>query len=113
MSAQRAEEEVLAGKSQLEKIVDTEVRLFAYPNGRRGRDYGPEHVELVRKLGFLGAVSTDAGVARGADSGYELPRFTPWDKTPAKFAARLVRNMASPAVPDSFRLPPVKRGVSA
>jgi len=97
------EREIRAGKTQLESIVDAEVRLFAYPNGRRGKDYTREHVDVVRKLGFLGAVSTDAGVSRGADSGYELARFTPWDRTPDRFVARLVRNCASAAIFDSTR----------
>jgi hypothetical protein len=68
------------------------VRLFAYPNGKPGRDYSREHVDMVRELGFEAAVSTAWGVGHAASDPYQLPRFTPWDKTPGRFALRLLHN---------------------
>lgn len=67
-------------------------RLFAYPNGRPGRDYLPEHVALVRELGFEAAFSTAPGTAAAGYDRFEIPRFTPWDDTPARFVARLTQN---------------------
>lgn len=92
LGAERAEGEIRDGKLRLEAITGSPVTLFAYPNGRPGRDYRSEHVAMVKKLGFEAAVSTAWGVAHGSSDPYQLPRFTPWDRVPGKFALRLLRN---------------------
>lgn len=88
----QAKHEILDGKERLEKIIGKQLRLFAYPNGKPGKDYLPGHVELVRELGFEGAVSTQWGVSSSSTDLYQLRRFTPWDNTPARFMLRLVKN---------------------
>jgi peptidoglycan/xylan/chitin deacetylase (PgdA/CDA1 family) len=92
LDSKRASSEIRESKRRLEEITGGPVRVFAYPNGKPGRDYGREHVGMVRELGFEAAVSTAWGVARAASDPYQLPRFTPWDRTPGKFALRLLRN---------------------
>lgn len=87
-----AREEILAGKRKLEQVTGQKVRLFAYPNGKPGQDYGPEHVDMVREAGFSAAVSTQPGVARSAVDLFQWPRFTPWDRSPGRFVARLMMN---------------------
>lgn len=88
-----AYQEIASGKRELETLLGEQISLFAYPNGGPGRDYEIQHVEMVRELGFRAAVSTSAGVARfGADT-YQLPRFTPWDRTPLRFGLRMANNM--------------------
>lgn len=84
--------EIVAGKRRLEEITERRVRLFAYPNGRPGQDYAPRHATIVRELGFDAAVSTAWGVGRRTSARYELPRFTPWDRTPRRYLSRLVQN---------------------
>jgi peptidoglycan/xylan/chitin deacetylase (PgdA/CDA1 family) len=88
-----AREEIAGGKADLESIIGEPVALFAYPNGKPGRDYAAEHVSMVRKAGFSAAVSTSTGVARAEADVYQLPRFTPWDRTELRFGLRLVDNM--------------------
>jgi hypothetical protein len=73
-------------------MIGAPVRCFAYPNGRPHRDYRAEHVALVKKLGFDGAVCTAWGVARHGDDPFQLPRFTPWDRSSTTFLIRLLRN---------------------
>lgn len=91
-SAARAE--IANGKEMLEGIIRAPVRFFAYPNGKPERDYLPEHVAMVRELGFEAAVSTAYGAARPGDDLYQLPRFTPWDRGgSARFVFRMVQNM--------------------
>jgi peptidoglycan/xylan/chitin deacetylase (PgdA/CDA1 family) len=92
LESARAENEIRDSKRGLEAMTGKRVGLFAYPNGRPGRDYGPEHVGMVRTLGFDAAVSTAWGAASAASDPYQLPRFAPWDRTPGKFALRLLRN---------------------
>lgn len=92
LSSERADSEIRDSKRRLEAITGNPVALFAYPNGKPGRDYRQEHVGMVKRLGFEAAVSTARGVAHAASDPFQLPRFTPWDRTPGKFVLRLFHN---------------------
>jgi peptidoglycan/xylan/chitin deacetylase (PgdA/CDA1 family) len=92
MSIADAERDIRVGREWLENTVQTKVSLFAYPNGGPGVDYGGEHVNLVRRLGFAAAFSTAAGTASARSDPFQLPRFTPWDRTQGRFLLRLWRN---------------------
>jgi len=85
--------EIGGGREVLESILGQPVRLFAYPNGKPGQDYDARHVAMVRECGFNTAVSTAWGVSDRHRDPFQLARFTPWDKTSGRFAARLVRNL--------------------
>lgn len=88
-----ARTEIGQSKRDLEQLLDEPVTLFAYPNGRPGTDYSPRSVELVREAGFELAVSTAWGAARYESDPFQMPRFTPWDRTRARFGLRLVGNL--------------------
>jgi peptidoglycan/xylan/chitin deacetylase (PgdA/CDA1 family) len=88
-----ARREIVESGRRLAEIVGQPIRLFAYPNGKPGVDYGSEHVAMVRGAGYAAAVSTGWGVATAQSDRFQLPRFTPWDRTPGRFALRLIRNM--------------------
>lgn len=87
-----ARREITSSKLFLEQLLQTRIGLFAYPNGKPGNDYLPEHATLVRELGFDAAVSTAWGVADHRTDPFQIPRFTPWDKSRLRFAIRLLRN---------------------
>jgi len=91
-----AEKEMADGKAELEAIVGGPVTLFAYPNGKPIEDFGPEHVALARRVGFRAAMTTSWGAARTGSDLFQLPRFTPWDRRPLKFALRLLLNARRP-----------------
>lgn len=93
MENHAARTEIADGKAMLESIINAPVRLFAYPNGKPGRDYVAEHVRVVRELGFDAAVSTAHGAARTGIDLYQLPRFTPWDRGSVRFMLRMAQNM--------------------
>jgi peptidoglycan/xylan/chitin deacetylase (PgdA/CDA1 family) len=78
-------------KKILENMIDNEVTLFAYPNGKFGRDYTSQHVEMVRNAGFKYAVATDTGVAKQENDVYMLPRIGPWDRRRLKYGLRLLK----------------------
>lgn len=88
--------EIAEGKQRLENILREPISLFAFPNGKPGKDYLATHVRMVREAGFSAAVSTAIGVARRDADVFQLPRFTPWDKTALRFGLRLVNNMRVP-----------------
>lgn len=89
----KAEREMRENKSLLEDATGRSVRLFAYPNGLPGKDYLPEHVSLAKTCGFEAAFSTVGGAACRDSDRFELPRFTPWDRTPLRFGLRLAENL--------------------
>lgn len=90
----KARREITRGRERLQEIIGESVGLFAYPNGRPGRDYAAEHVALVRELGFDAAVSTAWGAARSGADLHQLPRFTPWDRSGWRYGARLARTIS-------------------
>jgi peptidoglycan/xylan/chitin deacetylase (PgdA/CDA1 family) len=95
---EEARAEVVGGKRRLEEITGAPVTLFAYPNGKPARDYGPRDVEMVRKAGFAAALSTVSGVADSSSDLFQLPRFSPWEKNPYRLGLRLLLSR-SPAMP--------------
>ena len=93
-----ARTEMKLSKERLEAITGSAISLFAYPNGKPGTDYTATHVRLARDVGFTAACSTGWGTARRGSDLFQIPRFTPWDRTPARYALRLGRNMREPVV---------------
>lgn len=96
-------DEILGGKRDLEAIVDAPVSLFAYPNGKPNEDYSAISVRAVRDAGFSAAVSTAWGAASAATDCFQLPRFTPWDRSGYRFALRLLGNFVRP-MPEQIRI---------
>ncbi|MGL1832984.1 polysaccharide deacetylase family protein [Rhodocyclaceae bacterium SMB388] len=90
---EQAREEIECGKRDLEECLGRPIRLFAYPNGRPGKDYAEGHAAMARECGFELAVSTAPAAARVGADPFQLPRFTPWDRTPARFGLRLLRTL--------------------
>jgi peptidoglycan/xylan/chitin deacetylase (PgdA/CDA1 family) len=94
-----ARREIVDSGQRLAQIVGRPIRLFAYPNGKPGQDYGPEHVRMVRDAGYGAAVATQWGVATAQSDRFQLPRFTPWERTPGRFVLRMILNMGNTGTP--------------
>lgn len=94
--------EIEQSKFQLENLLGQRVGLFAYPNGKPQEDYSAQNVELVSRLGFDAAVCTQRGAMRAGTDIFQIPRFTPWDRTSLRFAARLATTLF--VKPDSLAL---------
>jgi peptidoglycan/xylan/chitin deacetylase (PgdA/CDA1 family) len=92
-----AKDEMAQSKRQLEMITGREVKLFAYPNGKPGTDYSASHALIAREVGFAAAVSTGLGAATRCDDIFQIPRFTPWDISKARFSLRLALNLRQAA----------------
>ena len=95
-----ARHEIETSKARLEDLIGRRVSLFAYPNGKPDQDYRGAHVALVRAAGFAAAFSTSKGVASASTDLFQLPRFTPWDRSAPRWAYRLAGNLRAgePAV---------------
>lgn len=85
--------EIGTSKRWLEDLLQQRVGLFAYPNGRPGRDFNERSVTLAREAGFDAAVTTAKGVADADTDLYRVPRFTPWDGTRLRFGLRMAHNL--------------------
>lgn len=67
----RVKKDVLAAQQALKANLGHSPRLFSYPYG----EYSPEIMEVIRSMGFAGAVAQQSGVAGEAASLFALPRF--------------------------------------
>ncbi len=90
LTDEQARAEIAGSRDVLQTITGGRVRAFAYPNGRPGDDYTDRDRDLVRSLGFDFALSTTWGVAGPRSDIFQLPRFTPWDRTPGRWLVRLM-----------------------
>lgn len=86
-------EEIAGAREQLEALIRGKVAAFAYPNGIPGKDFGPEHIEMVRRAGYLYAVTTQRGFASSETSLMQIPRFTPWGPTSRRMDLQFLRNL--------------------
>ncbi len=90
VSSEIARREIQDSKVYLEELLQQQIEVFAYPNGKPGLDYREEHRDMVKEMGFKVAVSTHWGVSTNQSDTFQLPRFTPWDRRELKFAIRLL-----------------------
>jgi len=91
----RARQEICQSRDDLEQICGQRVTLFAYPNGVPQLDYFGRHVQMVRQAGYAAAFSTAAGACHAHGDRYQLPRFTPWDRSRTRFGLRLAKNLVT------------------
>ncbi len=63
-------QEIIESKKRLEEIYNITVSSFAYPYGR----YNQSTVELVKKAGFLTAVTTHSDIFQTSANRYTMPR---------------------------------------
>lgn len=93
LDADAARQEIVMGRQALEGILGERIKLFAYPNGKPEQDYKDETVAIVRDCGFDAAVTTAWGAAGAGSDRFQIPRFTPWDRSKWRFGLRLARNL--------------------
>lgn len=88
---ERARQEIENCCQWIQKVTGRAPAAFAYPNGIPGRDFGAEHVRMVRQAGFICAVTTFWAVASPGTDRYEVPRIGPWWRLGTNLRAGLVR----------------------
>jgi peptidoglycan/xylan/chitin deacetylase (PgdA/CDA1 family) len=91
LSPDAVKQEVSDNKKKLEQLLNTTLRYFAYPNGKPGRDYLLDQVQLVKDCGYMAAISTQVGLADKQNDRWQLRRFTPWDASPNRFMLRIAK----------------------
>lgn len=66
--------EINGSKSALEKILQKEVKYFAYPYGKKGRDFTEVSMQIVKSANFKAAFATDNGFITSKSNLYALNR---------------------------------------
>lgn len=90
--------ELNESRTYLERLLDKPVTLFAYPNGKPKQDYSAREVRLLRECGFRAAVCSQPGGADAKRDCFQLPRYTPHGRGPARFMIQLIRCSREEAV---------------
>jgi peptidoglycan/xylan/chitin deacetylase (PgdA/CDA1 family) len=70
LSAMEAEREIAGSRAALRAALAVEIDQFAYPYG----SFSAATIELVRRAGYVSAVTVEAGIAGARDDRYRLPR---------------------------------------
>jgi peptidoglycan/xylan/chitin deacetylase (PgdA/CDA1 family) len=96
LTTAQAEQEVAGGLDDIASMTGRRPTLFAYPNGRRGLDYGDREVELLRRLGLEAALVTNRGVVTRNSDPLQTPRLTPLHRHPVRFGLALWRAYSEP-----------------
>lgn len=91
IDAQQAYREIAQSQKDLQRILKEPCQYFAYPNGQPRQDYASFHIQVLKELGFKGALSTWWGAATAQTDPFQLPRFTPWDQSESKFIFRMLQ----------------------
>lgn len=85
--------EIDESRLYLASLLKQKIELFAYPNGKIDQDYNAGTCEIVKSLGFSAAVSTNWGYSTSQTDLFQLPRFSPWDRSKHYFALRMMGNL--------------------
>jgi peptidoglycan/xylan/chitin deacetylase (PgdA/CDA1 family) len=89
----QAREQISGSKAVLEAKLDVPIDLFAYPNGRPDRDFTNTDVRIARESGFAAAVTTAPGAAGIGNDPFQIPRFSPWERSRLRHGLRLAQNL--------------------
>ncbi|WP_367154470.1 polysaccharide deacetylase family protein [Methylomonas sp. HYX-M1] len=90
LDSDQAKMEINDNKRYLEWLLNREISLFAYPNGKPELDYTNADVDIVKNANYKAAVSTASATADRKSDIWQLPRLMPWDKSPIPFMARMI-----------------------
>ncbi len=87
-----ARREIVDGADWLARAIGRRPVSFAYPNGRRGRDFDAVHMKITRDAGFELGVSTEWSCATSDSDPYALPRVSFCDSPASRLAWRMTRS---------------------
>jgi peptidoglycan/xylan/chitin deacetylase (PgdA/CDA1 family) len=81
--------EVSQSKQAIEKKLNTNIDVFAYPNGRPG-DFDERVKQILKNCGFRCGLTTNWGMNSLAHDPFEWHRATPWESRANEFGARMI-----------------------
>jgi peptidoglycan/xylan/chitin deacetylase (PgdA/CDA1 family) len=94
IGAREAEAEIAASRDAIQERLQAPVRHFAYPNGKR-EDYNSGTVEILGRLGFRTAVTTEQGVNDADTDRLQWKRRQPWETSVNSLYFRMLSERAA------------------
>jgi len=76
ISLKQAEYEILQSKKDIEKKINKPINTFSYPNGKK-RDFNSDIINILKKYGFICAVTNIPKMVSSKTNLYEIGRFSP------------------------------------
>lgn len=76
MELQKAKQEIIESKKEIETRIEKKIEHFAIPNGKK-EDFSEELKEYCKKIGMKTVVSTEPGLVGGQSDIYFLERILP------------------------------------
>jgi peptidoglycan/xylan/chitin deacetylase (PgdA/CDA1 family) len=77
--------EIQTNQAELERILDSKIKTFAFPNGCFPRDFDQYHINMMKKCGYKFACSTNDGGITSKSNRYTISRFMPHRKERNQF----------------------------
>lgn len=103
--------EISESRDHLEELIGGSVKSFAYPNGLSGQDFTAEHIEMVRRVGFTTALTTERGTATAHSCLLQLPRFSPWGPTLLQMKLQFAKNLYKKSISLVEKSPTRKKNI--
>ena len=88
----QARDEIEGCMRWVEQVAGKAPTMFAYPNGKSGRDFDDRHEQMARQAGFEAACSTDWRLGSAVTDPYSIPRVGPWWRYGGGAVSGLLRN---------------------
>lgn len=92
--ADEAFEQIRQNRADLASILGQAPTLFAFPNGKPGRDYTDEHAAMARQVGYRAAFAVGGQVAWSTADRFQIPRISSHASSPAHLAGRMLYHAA-------------------
>ena len=89
VNAEIVQDELGESKEILERELQLQISLFAYPNGKPP-DFDLSTKDLIRQAGYRAAVTTMGGLNDVSTDPFEMRRRSPWESHLPCFAAKLL-----------------------
>jgi peptidoglycan/xylan/chitin deacetylase (PgdA/CDA1 family) len=77
--------EIKTNQIELERILNSKIKTFAFPNGYFPRDFDQSHIDMMKECGFKFACSTNDGGVTSKSNRYSISRFMPHRKERNQF----------------------------
>ncbi len=94
LSSEDAFDQISRNRSDLTGILGHAPTLFAFPNGKPGRDYTDEHAAIARQVGYSAAFAVGGQIAWSNADRFQIPRISSQASSPARLAGRMLYHSA-------------------
>lgn len=94
VSSDEAMHQIRQNRADLTAIVGHAPTLFAFPNGKPGRDYTDEHALMARQAGYSAAFAVGGQIAWSSADRFQIPRISSQAASPTRLAARMLYHAA-------------------